>query len=282
MSMAEPRSWREALLNDPKLHASVRRTLRSRDVPKDAIEDLKNETLKRAWASPSLPEGEDAAARKYVNGIATNVACDRMREASEEEAEPLDETALSVPVSAAASLEARDLLAKTMVEVRTRFPRTFDWFWRSHVLDEPMRAIARREGVSDGHVRHEVSDIRRSMLAVATQLSAVTFVVLLVVFGLRRVLWQGDRPKTGPDLAQSGQHPEVTPSQQAAVLRLRAADECAAEKWGLCIDDLDDARSLDPKGEAAPSVQELRRNAESHLPPPSHFNSDSKGPRGGR
>jgi len=55
--------------------------------------------------------------------------------------------------------------------------------------------------------------------------------------------------------------PDDTPAGRAAAMRADARRACEARRWQTCLDDLDQARSLDPAGDEAPEVQALRRAA---------------------
>jgi len=57
---------------------------------------------------------------------------------------------------------------------------------------------------------------------------------------------------------------------QALALRTSARADCAASRWASCLKNLDDARTLDPTGDADPAVQADRRAATEALaaPPP--------------
>ncbi len=110
-------------------------------------------------------------------------------------------------------------------------------------------------------------EIQRSVLSIAVQLSVTAFGMLLLVLIVWRGLWKHDLPTMDPDTAKSAEHRELTPAQNAVGLRSRATAECDAEAWQPCLDDLDQARALDPAGDDDQRVQTLRRRAEEHLRP---------------
>jgi hypothetical protein len=60
-----------------------------------------------------------------------------------------------------------------------------------------------------------------------------------------------------------------TPKEQAVALRRSAADACREHRLDDCRQALDDARSLDPAGEATPEVRTLRKTID-ETPPQSH------------
>jgi hypothetical protein len=47
----------------------------------------------------------------------------------------------------------------------------------------------------------------------------------------------------------------------ASHLRVRAAAACDAKQWSTCLQDLDEARTMDPAGDDAPTVKSLRERA---------------------
>jgi hypothetical protein len=68
----------------------------------------------------------------------------------------------------------------------------------------------------------------------------------------------------GPDIYDAA--PPRAPDQElAARLRDNAYAACDATLWQACLDALDDARKLDPTGEADPRVQAARLLARSRM-----------------
>jgi hypothetical protein len=55
--------------------------------------------------------------------------------------------------------------------------------------------------------------------------------------------------------------PRPTPADRATDLRNRALDECRHGQPKRCLDHLDQARALDPAGDATPGIQKLREMA---------------------
>ena len=56
--------------------------------------------------------------------------------------------------------------------------------------------------------------------------------------------------------------PPLPPMERADRLRHDARDACADRDWMKCIEELDDAKKLDPAGEERPEVQEMRQRIE--------------------
>ena len=55
------------------------------------------------------------------------------------------------------------------------------------------------------------------------------------------------------------------PQKDAPALRHDALAACDAGEWRECLDDLDEARDLDPDGDEAPAIREARERAERAL-----------------
>jgi hypothetical protein len=69
------------------------------------------------------------------------------------------------------------------------------------------------------------------------------------------------------------------PEELAVKLRIEAESDCARRAWQTCLDKLDRARDLDPRGDLDPEVTSLRTGAASALsmPTPSPDEPDARG-----
>jgi hypothetical protein len=63
-----------------------------------------------------------------------------------------------------------------------------------------------------------------------------------------------------PELVGSAP-PEVPAAERAAAIRREARSACDAHRWAACLEQLDDARTLDPAGDEAADIQALRLTA---------------------
>lgn len=248
---------RHRLLTAARLGASIRKVARSHEVPDDAVEDIVQETLARAWKA-KLPASDDEVG-KYVNGIAVNVSCSHMRKAAKEP-EPYVENAddekgevASTVGAPPPSFEARDAVSRLVDEGEERFPREFASYLEAKATDATAEEIARRRGVSPGHVRREWVTITRFVHehAKALGLIAVAGLLLLII---------GNMANWGHDDYVA--HPRPTPD--AASLRVRAKDDCAQSRWQTCADELDEANEVDPGGET-PELRDLRALAKQKI-----------------
>ncbi len=249
------REQRKARLADPALHASVLKVIRLRGVPlQDELEVL-HDVIADACDNPGLPLHDPEQLRLYLGGSARHKAIDlaRKRKMRREREVPLD------PRMADPHTPPQDqvALAHQLAGLGERlFPRTFSWFLRARVQDEPHAEIAADANVSPDYVRSEVSSIGRALRAIAEG-GSILMVLLAVLFGAYRWATRVDdvahpRPPERPELR--------TPDE----LRDAASDECAREQWTPCLEHLTRAATLDPVGET-PAWKELRARADRKL-----------------
>ncbi len=263
MPMADTsKARREALLGDPEMLASIRRVLRGRGVGDHEVDDQCRHVVAEAWAARHFPDHEREEARRYLNGIARRVAIDHAHDNARLATDPLPfDEGESAAASDPPAYEERDAVARLVEKGRVLFPRTFPWFLRSAMLHEEASAIAHGEGVSPGYVRHEVSEIRRTLRTLAAGLGLVA-VAVLVFFGVR-ALGRGGRHE-GTEIATPDTPPDVAPNvREARALRRDARRYCADGAWESCAAQLGKAERLDPAGETQ-ELKELREQAEEH------------------
>jgi hypothetical protein len=263
---------RTRLLTSERLHASIRKVARSRDVPKGEIDDILQETIARAWKA-KLPDDDDEVA-KYVNRIARNVACERMGKVTsalpyiENPDEEQGEVATPIGVPPP-SFETRDVVSQLVEKGEQEFPRGFPGYLEAKATEATAEQVAKRRGVSPGHVRHEWSDIQRFMNRHGRAMGVAMAVALLLLVVGNMTKWHlGPEPLVSHPYPQD--EPQLPPPLDAVGLRHRAQDECAASVWRACFDDLDAANKIDPIGETR-ELRDLRTVAQRHLeaqPPP--------------
>jgi hypothetical protein len=148
-------------------------------------------------------------------------------------------------------------LAHKLVSLGERlFPRTFSWFIRAKVEDEPAAEIAAGANVSPGYVRSEVSGIARALRAIAEG-GSIVMVLFAVLLGLHRGPANDDRSANPPP-------PEQPEPRSPAELRDAASGECAREDWAPCLDHLTRAATVDPAGDTR-AWKELRFRADRKL-----------------
>jgi hypothetical protein len=96
---------------------------------------------------------------------------------------------------------------------------------------------------------------------VAAALGAVAVTLLIERRELTAWLFGPQAPLIGP---APDEPRERTPQQKAEAMRVEADDACARELWGRCQTRLDEAKALDPAGEATPRAQGLRAAIDAH------------------
>lgn len=247
----------------PDLRAALVAMVRKR-VPESEVEDIVQQTLAEAVESPHAPpEGE--ALRRWIFGVAKNKVVDYHRRAGRESFD-LPE----VPDSPAPHAEA-DLLrwAERHLPPGDDAKRTLDWMLREGD-GEKLESIAASEKVPAPRVRQRVSRMRRHLKA-HWQREVAILAALGVIVGALVLLLR--RPAPAP-IADDPRAVPIDP--RAEQIRGDALARCdAAAKdpgdaratWKECLDGLDEARRLDPAGEARPEVRRARQAADRALAP---------------
>ena len=132
--------------------------------------------------------------------------------------------------------------------------KTLDWMLREGD-GEKLESIAETERLPPPRVRQRVSRLRRhfkehwqreTMLLVA--LGIVASAILLLLARSRHEPIARDAPDAGDPRAEP--------------MRRLALEKCAHGEWTPCLDGLDEAKRLDPAGDARHDVQRARRAAE--------------------
>ncbi len=248
---------RDGLLADAALRAGLTRFVRGR-VPSSEVDDVVQATLTEALASRHAPE-EARQLQRWVYGIARHKCVDFYRHQGREAPapEPVDGDLPAEPEP----LSARDLLrwAERELPEGEHAQSTLEWMLREAGGDQ-LESIADEEQIPAPRVRQRVARMRRHYRARwAAQVAAIVAAVLLAA-GLA-LLW---RQLQAP--APVAEEPELQPERfdpldRARELRRQAFQNCDDARWQRCLDGLDEARALDPTGDANPSVTEMRRVA---------------------
>jgi DNA-directed RNA polymerase specialized sigma24 family protein len=245
---SKDRERRRAILSDPKIHAAIRSVARMRGVPTFELDDVVNEVIADACEDDNVPLGDVEQARLYLRACSRHKAIDRARVRIREMerhvvADP------NLPAVESAPPEDRAFVRRLLDAGKSLFPRTHRWFERVVLDGESHVSIAAEASVSPGHVRHEVSVIRRSLRALGTVAAAC----VVLVFGLQTwsiVRLRGFEPTTHP-----------APQASAQDLRELAKGECGRENWAVCAEELRRASVLDPNGDT-PALHALLEMAE--------------------
>jgi RNA polymerase sigma factor (sigma-70 family) len=245
----EGRKMRQRVLSDPKTTAQIFKVLRGRGVPEAELEDVAQEVRIAAFRARNFPEHSDEEARKFILGIARNLAIDHANERKEQ---PETQSLEALPETTAAlegvSHEDRDLVHKAVDQAHQKSPRKVEAFVRSEIHGETHVEMAREQNVSPGRMRSYASDGKSTLRAALKALggiAAAVFVVFAIAVWLRKN--EGDVAKP--------------PQVYAAEMREQARRDCAASEWKKCADDLKRANEADPQGET-PELKALREKAE--------------------
>ena len=229
----------------PDLRSALVAMVRKR-VPESEVEDIVQCALAEAIESPHAPTDSESL-RRWIFGVAKNKVVDYHRRAGRESFDLPD-----VPGTPAPHLEA-DLLrwAERNLPEGDENQKTLDWMLREGE-GEKLESIAASEKLPPPRVRQRVSRLRRHFKEnwqreVALLAALGVIVSALVVFVLRK-------PEPEPIT-----HEVVDP--RAEPVRRLALEKCAAADWKNCVEGLDDAKRLDPAGDARPEVQRARQAA---------------------
>lgn len=239
---------KKRLLASEPLAAAIRKIARARSVPEQDVDDVVQKTYEQAWKA-KLDGMSDDEAMAYTLAIAKNVTCRHMGEAIEAEADAYNENPdvekgeVATQVAVDPPNHAKRAALHRLVEAgEQRFPAGFAAFVEAKATDQTAAEVAKHRNVSAGHVRKEWSSYTKFLRdhPIAVSLLGGALLVLLVV-GFAH--WQlgifGAEDKVAAPL----------PSLTAPELRARAKAECAEEQWQACVEDLDRAARVDPKGD---------------------------------
>jgi DNA-directed RNA polymerase specialized sigma24 family protein len=247
-----------AILTDPAFRAALFRYVGAR-APASEVDDIVQATFAAALAAPDLPEQPEQV-RRWVYGIARHKIVDFYRRVGREglTSSPPEASAESAPYS------ARDLLrwAERELPPGEQAESTLEWMVREAVGDK-LESIASEEQIPAPRVRQRVSRLRRHFRERWALHAALLAVLLLGAAGA--ALYQLRRAPV--DIARETPAPPVGPERRAAELRRSALRHCAAERYDRCLQELDEAKRLDPAGDTQPSVKRARQRALDRLAP---------------
>ena len=238
---------------DPDLRSALVAMVRKR-VPESEVEDIVQQALAEAIESPHAPTDSSESLRRWIFGVAKNKVVDYHRRAGRESFDLPDVEGTPAP-----HVEA-DLLrwAEKNLPEGAENKKTLDWMLREGE-GEKLESIAASEKLPPPRVRQRVSRLRRhfkeNWQREVAMLAALGVIVSAVVF---LVLHKKD-----PEIIT---HEVVDP--RAEPMRRLALEKCASADWKPCVEGLDEARRLDPAGDARPEVQQARQAAGKALSAP--------------
>ncbi len=244
-----------ARLADPALREALLEHARRR-LPPGEVEDLVQNVLTEALVSVDPPH-EASAFRRWVLGIARHEIADTYRRRGRQpllEADVDDKPA--VPEGQAGELTQW---------IERELPRTdgaqatLHWLLRESD-GESLDEIARDAALPAPRVRQRVSRLRRHFHARWLALGAASLVLLLGAGWLFHATRASPKP---PPIARES----VPPLERARLLRDSALEQCAAGHYQECVARLDQAKALDPNGDATRAISEARSAAGRALAP---------------
>jgi RNA polymerase sigma factor (sigma-70 family) len=259
---SEPPSPVNDALGDPTMRRSLVDFVRKR-VPASDVEDVVQTVLLDALAAPNPPR-EPGALKPWLIGVARHEIADWHRRAQREPpADPGD-----IP-EAPPPLEARGLVrwAERQAGEKDEAQKTLAWMAREGE-GEKLAAIAADEKLSPTQVRQRVSRMRRWMKERwAAELAAAAMIAALVLAGWWLLRRRAEPPVTHdlPEPLPTIAPEPIAPVDRARSLRADALRACERRAWRACLDGLDQARALDPQGDADPAVSAARAGAEEAL-----------------
>jgi DNA-directed RNA polymerase specialized sigma24 family protein len=222
-----------------------------RRVPAGEVDDVIQATLTEALASATAP-AEAEALRRWVFGIARHKVADLYRRSRREMPTELPELeAQSAPHSAS------DLLrwAEKALPEGENAEKTLEWMLREGE-GEKLESIAESEAQPAPRVRQRVARLRKHFRATwAAQVAAAATLLGLAAL----VWWTLHRPPVEAPIAREiPADPAIVRGQE---LRRMALERCGAQSWDDCLKGLDDAKQLDPAGDADETVSAARKAA---------------------
>jgi DNA-directed RNA polymerase specialized sigma24 family protein len=237
---------------DPDLRSALIAMVRKR-VPDSEVEDIVQQALAEAIESPHAPQDSESL-RRWIFGVAKNKVVDYHRRAGRESFDLPDVEGTPAP-----HVEA-DLLrwAEKNLPEGAENKKTLDWMLREGE-GEKLESIAASEKLPPPRVRQRVSRLRRHFKEnwqreVAMLAALGVIVSAIVIFIMKR-----SEPEP---IVRDVVDPRAEP------VRRLALEKCGSGEWKPCLEGLDEARRLDPAGEARPEVRKARQAAEQMLQAP--------------
>lgn len=252
-----------------------------RRVPDADVDDVVQTVLVEALASDRVPT-DKVELRKWLTGVARHKIADLHRKGARERPAEIPDIETAPP-----PVEEHELVRWAEEQAKQGGKEggaTLRWMAREGEGDK-LEHIAAEEKLPAATVRQRVSRMRRFMKERwLAEIAAAALVVTLLGFALWRFVLaprpdiaketpeESPPPKKGPPIAPS-------PLERAAELRRAATESCAKRDDVGCEQALDEAKRLDPAGEASPEVKRLRDELAARKAPP-QSSSAAPGPDG--
>ncbi|WP_437971422.1 sigma-70 family RNA polymerase sigma factor [Sorangium sp. So ce260] len=251
---------------NPLAEPGIRRALEEfvrRRVPSGEVDDVVQTVLCDALASPARP-ADPTELRRWLLEIARHKVADHHRRSFRETATELPDLPVGPP-----PVEARELArwAEEQAAANRDAQQTLSWMAREGE-GEKLESIAAEEQVPAARVRQRVSRMRRWMRERwLAELAAVAALAILAIVLVRLLRSTKELPEVAPLPEPLPSAPPVEapspldPLDRARSLRAEALRACDEAAWRRCLDQLDEADRLDPRGRTAPDVASARQRA---------------------
>ena len=273
--LAEPAPELLAHFSDPRTRARLLGNVRWHGVPERRAEDIVQTTMADAWkarhAWPATLEELDRWLFKALHNDriddnkkdakAPLLKKPKSEKASSDDADH-DEDHQDPPPAVVTKdpAEVNDSLRFAMeyAESRPRLRHSIVWLLRASM------GVSVREIAADARVREKVVTNALQRLRAELRMVHGPLLILLgfAVVAIALYVMKGridDSAKPGPKPVPTIVAPTPAPQEPAPLsaddLRTRAFGECDAKDWPACLADLQQAKNLDPSGDAAPRVQ---------------------------
>lgn len=125
--------------------------------------------------------------------------------------------------------------------------------------------IGEELGLSESAVKNRLWRMRRLFRAKLASLGMLMLMLLVAVLFSAPFGGMASRDTDPPPVPPPMVATTVTPLERATALRSEALQACAANRWDLCVNRLDEARKLDPSSDEAPGIRDARVRAERAL-----------------
>lgn len=268
--MLEPKA--QASRNKLLGSAEIRRMLTDyvrRRVSESDVDDVVQTVLVEALSSERVPD-ERTELRKWLTGVARHKIADLHRRSGREKPSELPEIETGpAPVEEHHLVEWAEREAKKSSKDADA---TLRWMAREGEGDK-LEHIAAEEKLPAATVRQRVSRMRRWMkerwlaeIAAAAAFGVLAFLIYRFVFAPKGPeVVREDLPvlPESPSATQTANPDKVlapNPLERAAELRRQAIPTCSSDPT-KCLEKLDEAKRLDPAGDATPDVEGARKVA---------------------
>jgi hypothetical protein len=127
--------------------------------------------------------------------------------------------------------------------------------------ERAMRAVGERSADGDAWVTAAPPARRRSVAPRWSVLLAAALAAVVVGGATPIVARLLSNRDDGPTQNRPDASPTATAAPSPRHIRERALEACDQQRWGECLNGLDEARALDPAGDTEPRIQAARRHA---------------------